>query len=266
MQYIKTFESFLNEAYTYKTVKEDENGDRRTIIAYDGKNKVGSLTIELMVNAQWYFEDEFSEDEYDKMFPNDEVFKIEHLEVNDTYKGKGIAKELMKKAIDLAKKLNYQNVYLNASPMGNKGLDLPNLVDFYKSFGFEEILDQGGNVQMLLWLNKKVNENDNFFIETNKKIAKELNIPTEGDYIRLYHGTNDSNFKKILKSNMIKVGTWLAPDYETAFKYANLACSKNQKPVVDVMYVYMGSIVYNGYFSTQRDLYRYEGNYYQPKK
>jgi len=50
------------------------------------------------------------------------------------------------------KKSRYKEIYLNASPMGFKGLQLDDLVKFYEHFGFKEILHQGHNVQMLLSL------------------------------------------------------------------------------------------------------------------
>ena len=48
------------------------------------------------------------------------------------------------------KEMGYHQIYLNASPMGFEGLNITDLVWFYKGFGFKEILNQGHNVQMLL--------------------------------------------------------------------------------------------------------------------
>ena len=46
------------------------------------------------------------------------------------------------------KKNGYNQFYLNASPMGFKGLGTMDLVEFYKKFGFKELLNQGHNVLM----------------------------------------------------------------------------------------------------------------------
>ena len=80
----------------------------------------------------------------------DLIGKIEHIHIKDKYKGKGYAKLLMKKAIDVAKKKGLMPLYLNASPMGYSGLNLEDLTGFYMSFGFELFLNQGGNNLMIL--------------------------------------------------------------------------------------------------------------------
>lgn len=113
-------------------------------------NTVGSVNIEEMQNAFWYFEDCFSDDEYYEMFPDDKVFIISSISIAKAYMGRGVAKELMRLAILEAREHGYHNVYLNASPMGFSGLKLPELVKFYEKFGFKTILDQGNNVQMIL--------------------------------------------------------------------------------------------------------------------
>ena len=53
-------------------------------------------------------------------------------------------------AIEKCKELGFNKIYLNASPIGQEGLEITDLVWFYKGFGFKEILNQGHNVQMLL--------------------------------------------------------------------------------------------------------------------
>ena len=102
-----------------------------------------------------------------------------------------------------------------------------------------------------------------FFINIIRKIAKEKGYQTDGDYIVLYHGTSVPNMKKIINSGRLNSGSWLAGDYETAERYAMMA-SKG-KHHVEIMRVYMGSLYYNGYFSTLCDLYYSEGAY-KPKE
>ena len=125
-----------------------EDNSSITINALDGKEKVGSVTIEENIDAYWYFEDDFTEDEYSEMFPDGGFMKIEHLEIK--YKRSGLARKLMLLAIEKVKEMGYHQIYLNASPMGFEGLNITDLVWFYKGFGFKEILNQGHNVQMLL--------------------------------------------------------------------------------------------------------------------
>lgn len=98
-----------------------------------------------------------------------------------------------------------------------------------------------------------------FNINIIKKVAKENNILTEGDFIFLYHGTSKSNYTKILKSGKLNSETWLAKDYETSEKYAKMTGGKY---VVDLCAVYMGVLSYNGYFSTMCDVFFKNGRYY----
>lgn len=81
---------------------------------------------------------------------DDFIGKIEHLEVEDSYKGQGYAKLLMDEAIKFARTNGMMPLYLNASPMGSSGLDSSSLPNFYKRFGFNTFLDQGHNKLMIL--------------------------------------------------------------------------------------------------------------------
>ena len=80
----------------------------------------------------------------------DMIGKIEHLEIEDKYKGQGYAKLLMNKAIEIATEKGLMPLYLNASPMGSDGLDIDALTIFYEKLGFQVFLEQGGNNLMIL--------------------------------------------------------------------------------------------------------------------
>lgn len=144
-----TIREYLNENVNNITFKKSVDEDRTTITAYINNNKVGSLSMEFLFDAyQYEFEDVFDEDTFDEMYPDSEIVKIEHIEVDDNYKNSGIGSELMKHGMELMKKNGYNQFYLNASPMGFKGLNTMDLVNFYKKFGFKELLNQGHNVLM----------------------------------------------------------------------------------------------------------------------
>lgn len=148
-----------NSSFKYKRESEDE----LVINAIYNGEIIGKLSMGFMMSAYWYFEDEFSEEQYDEMFPDDKFVLIGWLEVpQNKYKGEGIAKELMKRAITKTKQQGYNTMYLNASPVGNQGLQLSDLKGFYESFGFKETLHQGGNVQMIKYINppKPIEETD----------------------------------------------------------------------------------------------------------
>jgi len=135
----------------YETVKyfTEEDEDRITITAIYEENKIGSVTSEILFGGYSYeFDDVFTEDEFDNMFPDDYIVKLEHIEVNDNFKGTGIGTQLIDKMMKMMRSSGYSQFYLNASPMGFSGLRLNGLTDLYKKFGFKEIKHQGHNVLM----------------------------------------------------------------------------------------------------------------------
>lgn len=142
----------------FKTIQHDQ--DEYVILATQNFETIAKLNLDIMVSMYDYFEGDFTEEEYDQLFPNDECVFVSWLEVyNDAFKGNGIGKQLMNLAIQKTQQLGYDTMYLNASPIkSNKSLDLNSLVNFYKSFGFKEIKHQGHNVQMLLNLDGQLNE------------------------------------------------------------------------------------------------------------
>jgi len=141
-------ENVLTDNITFKKFVDE---DRTTLTAYNNNNnsKVGSLSMEILFDAyQYEFDDVFDEDTFDELYPDIEIVKIEHIEVDDNYKNFGVGSELMQRGMELMKKSGYNQFYLNASPMGFKGLGTMDLVEFYKKFGFKELLNQGHNVLM----------------------------------------------------------------------------------------------------------------------
>lgn len=128
-------------------VETDE--DRTEIAAVIDGSKVGSITTEILFDAyQYEFDDVFTWEEFEELYPDDNIVKIEHLEVDDDFKGEGIASMLLNKMFEYMKGNGEKQFYLNASPMGFRGLNLNNLVGFYKRYGFEVIKHQGGNSLM----------------------------------------------------------------------------------------------------------------------
>ena len=67
------------------------------------------------------------------------------------HRNTGHATLLINSFIAWAKKRNYKGIALNASPTDYpKTHDAAQLANFYAKFGFQEILDQGSNIMMLL--------------------------------------------------------------------------------------------------------------------
>ena len=127
-----------------------EEEEERTTISIKGIGEV--ILVETF--PEYEFLEDVGEDGLEELGveEGDMIGKIEHLEIDDKYKGKGYAKLLMNKAIEVAEEKGLMPLYLNASPMGSKryGLDLDDLTGFYESFGFEVFLEQGNNNLMIL--------------------------------------------------------------------------------------------------------------------
>jgi hypothetical protein len=98
-------------------------------------------------------------------------------------------------------------------------------------------------------------------IKTISKIAKEEGLRTDGDFIMLYHGTSRVNMDKIVKSGKLHNGTWFAKTFKEAERYALTKVNSPKKSAVEVFFVYMGSLTYNGYFTTQEELLFKNGKY-----
>ena len=147
MKYLKKY----NEHITPLIFKKEYDEDYLELKAYIKDNEVGKITTEIMFDPHLYIlGDELGEDEIYNIFPEDIIVKIEYISIDDDFKGLGIAKELMTEALSTMKDDGYTQFFLNASPMGFGGLSLNTLVEFYKKFGFKEIINQGNNVLMYL--------------------------------------------------------------------------------------------------------------------
>ena len=167
---------FKNNMATKKITFHIENDEEeeRVTISIKGIGKV----ILAVTFPEYEFLEDIGEDGLEELNveEGDLIGKIEHLEINDEYKGQGYAKILMNKAIELAKEKGLMPLYLNASPMGSKryGLDVDDLTGFYESLGFEVFLRQGGNNLMILKDTYKTGG------ETKNKImAKQIKIQFE---------------------------------------------------------------------------------------
>jgi ribosomal protein S18 acetylase RimI-like enzyme len=144
----------LWESYTggieYVT-NSDEESDEIKIEAFHKGVKIGDAIAKLLFGDFYYeFDDVMSEDDVYELFPDNILAKIEHVEVSKQYRGSGIAKEMMNRLLGELEQQGFKQLYLNASPMGiNKGFDKSELVNFYQKFGFDILLDQGGNTLMI---------------------------------------------------------------------------------------------------------------------
>lgn len=122
------------------------------LIEDDPENPVAQVSATQEWNFDWNLPKELQQG-YEELFPSGTLFYIQGVHVDAKYRGLGHAKFLIQKAIDKAKQLKIDRVFLNADAIEYyDGLKQADLVEFYKKFGFEEILNQGHNSLMLLKL------------------------------------------------------------------------------------------------------------------
>jgi len=128
-------------------IEEDDEEQRITISI----KKIGEIIL-VVTYPEYEFLEDIGEDGLEELGveEGDMIGKIEHLEIEDKYKGQGYAKLLMNKAIEIAKEKGLMPLYLNASPMGSDGLDIDALTIFYEKLGFQVFFEQGRNNLMIL--------------------------------------------------------------------------------------------------------------------
>ena len=221
-------------------IEENEDGDRITI----SLKGIGEVIL-VQTSPEYEFTEDIDEDTLEELnvSDGDMIGKIEHLEVNDKFKGKGYAKSLMNKAIEIAEEYGWMPLYLNASPMGSKryGLNIEDLTGFYETFGFKVFLEQGNNNLMLL--NEKENFSKGGLIAPNGKPSNltpeqydlvrkpefkawfgdwekspetsSKIIGSNGEPLPVYHGTNAEPFVIFYE------GSYFTDDYMNADGYAS---------------------------------------------
>lgn len=90
---------------------------------------------------------------FQDLLANEMVINIQHLEVEEEFRGQGVAKALMDRGMkEIKKKFPGDPIYINASPMGSgERISLDALIDFYKKYGFKELVRYPEHQNALLW-------------------------------------------------------------------------------------------------------------------
>ncbi len=146
----KELQPLAQEARKYKTAEEfvKKIDDERTIFTTkDGKSS--AVVTESVVKYE--LADDLTSAELEKLGVDEDSFitKLEHLEVSENQRNKGLGTKLFEEQLKDAIKRPNDLIYLNASPMGGKGLSLPELTKFYEKYGFRVIKKQGNNNLMV---------------------------------------------------------------------------------------------------------------------
>ena len=150
--YIKLFEKFKNNI----NFKINQDEDNTEIKAFYGNKEVGILHADLIFDIFSEVSDGdtdtnmLQEDDIYNIFTDDIIVKISYMSVDENYMSKSIGTSLFKKALEYFYDNGFTQFYLNASPMGFKGLNLDNLIKFYEKFGFKVFKKYDGDALMYL--------------------------------------------------------------------------------------------------------------------
>jgi predicted GNAT family acetyltransferase len=119
----------------------DNEEERTTISSPQGK------TIVTETYPRYEFLEDLTPEEFEALgLDEDEpIAKIEHIEVDIASRGLGYGGQLLSEAIQEAKNMGVDFIYLNACPIGMDGLSLEDLTTFYQKYGFFVFKHQGNN-------------------------------------------------------------------------------------------------------------------------
>ena len=127
-------------------INEEED---RTTYSLDSGSVIVTETY-----PRYEFLEDLTPEEFEVMnLDEDErIAKIEHIEVDIASRGQGVGGQLLSRAIDDARNMGVNFIYLNASPMGTDGLPLNDLTLFYEKYGFSVFKNQGNNNLMGMYI------------------------------------------------------------------------------------------------------------------
>lgn len=136
----------------------EKTDDGFEILAYVDGEIAGNVTVtqEYIDSGGECYPFQPYEDEpfYKDICDHESVTQISILSVEKEQTGKGIATELMKRAMkEIKKRYAGDPVYINASPMGDV-VGLSDLVSFYKTYGFKVLKTYPQHRNALLWKDK----------------------------------------------------------------------------------------------------------------
>lgn len=252
MKFIKKYNEYLVEVS--KDIKDLTNKIKSLKINLEPYDDLRQIDVDGIIKM-----------EYEVM--EDQVY-IEHIEVNKDYRKLGLSKLLLTKFL---KETDRKNLPVTLMVYPTDDTTEEQLISIYKKFGFEVYGKDAGNNRPLMRREVITESSTKRFrvpddireinVQRNLDISKEHGVETSGEFMKLYHGTSNSNVKKINKSNRFNQWTWFAEDIDTAKLYATR--NHGKKSTVLSVWLYAGSILggSDGYWSSQEDLYNENGKY-----
>jgi len=95
----------------------------------------------------------------------DDYYKLDHVYVEPSKRGKGLAKEMIKKSLsNILAKDPKARITLSALPEGDKPIDQEGLVSLYKSLGFVPTKEQGSEAVVMEYKRPRENTAPRRFI------------------------------------------------------------------------------------------------------
>lgn len=199
--------------------KFSKTEDNYSIRAFENDTLIGSIESE-DISQDYYeyeFEDVWTEDELEGIFPEYNICKINYLTVNPEYQKSGVAKKLLTMLLDKKRKDGFKQFYLNASPMGFNGLNINSLVEFYKKFGFKSLLNQGNNVLMGISVGGIVTE---AIEDDNNELSNTKIVDNNGNPLKVYRAQKDNRTQGVDRSSKHK-GIYFSADKNSVKIYGD---------------------------------------------
>lgn len=183
-------------------------------------------------------------EEFEESFNDSDFFiEIQDIQIKPEFQGQGEGTQLLQDTIEyIESKFGNKDIYLNASPVGNKILTAQELSNFYSKEGFEVLEDEGSNITMVRnakktfeYKNKSAKTQDFFSdVVTGKSDKFKPNKPwtpilsftkTEETFKKIYDkykGKFDTHIATSIptfRETQIKVGNAISQMYNKALVY-----------------------------------------------
>jgi GNAT superfamily N-acetyltransferase len=109
---------------------------------------IGRLVADIKYTEYDDFEEVMSEKKFNETFTNDRYIEIDFIMIDPGFRRQGIGRKLLNEIIH-NNNHDIKTFYLNAHPI-KSSMSLDGLVTYYKNFGFEAIVHDTHNVEMVL--------------------------------------------------------------------------------------------------------------------
>lgn len=118
----------------YYDSNNPKNG--RCFVLRDGVAQIGMTIFKELNSIDVYLNYSVTQNIKKLSGTKNDMTSIELLKVNPIYQGKGLGKKLVMSVIEKAREIGCSSVFVRAEPFDDSRMDLDELINWYKKFGF----------------------------------------------------------------------------------------------------------------------------------